>query len=460
MTADHCGINAGNAASAGDLLELLQLDLPAPGQPRERPARGRPAEPVQHGIVLPRRQYRGASDFTLVELDDPLLPAFNLFLAGWDRTPNPGAVQLPRWRSTIRAPTRCGSRSRPGTTRERRLAADGPRRRQPHPRLLGHEPRRDGAGLVGIAALHAAGRYIGQLHGGPSACGAADLSDYYGRFSGSWTGGGTNDTSVSNWLDPVEHRPDHPRRPQRLHVPRRAHRHHRDGHRTQHHPGHVDAPSPAPPATTSCAPWAPARRPATSQIATNVAGTTYDDTTVSGGTTYSYVVPVRRGRLPVAQQQLRRRHWPPAPARWPRRSRARPSTRPAPGARRLRDQPGLERGDDRLRGHDGEVQRLPLDRPGLRPRAGEPASELRDHAHLLGHHGDQREHATTTSCARRTARPPAPAPATAAIQDANLVERSAGTRTGSSTTVTDDVETGARAVDGGRSGTGQPVGPS
>ena len=47
-------------------------------------------------------------------------------------------------------------------------------------------------------------RVIGQLHGGPSACGATgdNLSDCYGRVSVSWTGGGTSATRLSDWLDP------------------------------------------------------------------------------------------------------------------------------------------------------------------------------------------------------------------------------------------------------------------
>ncbi|MDP1811442.1 MAG: T9SS type A sorting domain-containing protein [Sediminibacterium sp.] len=45
-------------------------------------------------------------------------------------------------------------------------------------------------------------RIIGQLHGGPSACGSSQLWDFYGRFDLSWTGGGTNTTRLSNWLDP------------------------------------------------------------------------------------------------------------------------------------------------------------------------------------------------------------------------------------------------------------------
>jgi hypothetical protein len=45
-------------------------------------------------------------------------------------------------------------------------------------------------------------RIVGQLHGGPSYCFGPQLWDFYGRFDISWTGGGTNATRLSNWLDP------------------------------------------------------------------------------------------------------------------------------------------------------------------------------------------------------------------------------------------------------------------
>ena len=44
-------------------------------------------------------------------------------------------------------------------------------------------------------------RIVGQLHGGENGC--PPVYKYYGRFSVSWTGGGTNDTRLSNWLDPI-----------------------------------------------------------------------------------------------------------------------------------------------------------------------------------------------------------------------------------------------------------------
>jgi hypothetical protein len=44
-------------------------------------------------------------------------------------------------------------------------------------------------------------RIIGQLHGGAAAC-SNDLPDWYGRLSVSWTGGGSADSRLSDWLDP------------------------------------------------------------------------------------------------------------------------------------------------------------------------------------------------------------------------------------------------------------------
>lgn len=44
------------------------------------------------------------------------------------------------------------------------------------------------------------GRIIGQLHGGGSTC--AKEGAWYGRFFNSWTGGGTPQTRLKDWLDP------------------------------------------------------------------------------------------------------------------------------------------------------------------------------------------------------------------------------------------------------------------
>jgi hypothetical protein len=45
-------------------------------------------------------------------------------------------------------------------------------------------------------------RVVGQLHGGPASC-TNISSDFYGKFSASWTGGGTPATRLKDWLDPL-----------------------------------------------------------------------------------------------------------------------------------------------------------------------------------------------------------------------------------------------------------------
>lgn len=55
-------------------------------------------------------------------------------------------------------------------------------------------------GSSGSVILNQNRRIVGQLHGGMNGC--APVTKYYGRFDVSWIGGGTNDTRLSNWLDP------------------------------------------------------------------------------------------------------------------------------------------------------------------------------------------------------------------------------------------------------------------
>lgn len=45
-------------------------------------------------------------------------------------------------------------------------------------------------------------RITGQLHGGVASC-SNNIDDYYGKFSLSWPGNGSNSTRLSNWLDPT-----------------------------------------------------------------------------------------------------------------------------------------------------------------------------------------------------------------------------------------------------------------
>jgi lysyl endopeptidase len=59
------------------------------------------------------------------------------------------------------------------------------------------------SGSSGSPLLDQKNRIVGQLKGGYSYCGSGDLRVWYGCFYRSWTGGGTNTTRLSNWLDPT-----------------------------------------------------------------------------------------------------------------------------------------------------------------------------------------------------------------------------------------------------------------
>ncbi|RYY48907.1 MAG: T9SS type A sorting domain-containing protein [Chitinophagaceae bacterium] len=57
-------------------------------------------------------------------------------------------------------------------------------------------------GSSGSPLYNQSHQIIGQLFDGSSFCSTPNSPDYYGSFDASWTGGGTNATRLSNWLDP------------------------------------------------------------------------------------------------------------------------------------------------------------------------------------------------------------------------------------------------------------------
>jgi hypothetical protein len=282
MTANHCGIHAGNAASLVAFWNYFNSTCRSQGSGQSPPGDGSLAQ-FNTGSFF--RAANTASDFLLLELDDAPLPAFNVFFAGWDRTlgqfQSPVAIHHPN--TEEKRITFSTSMTESGGWPES-VPGDGSHIHAIWGTNLGVTE----TGSSGSPLYTAQGRFIGQLHGGSSICGGADLSDFYGRFSVSWTGGGTNATRVSNWLDPGN-----------------------TGQLTLDGRNGCVAPA-APTGLTAIATapnaiqvtWSPSGAsgynvyravgacPQASYqlVASNVAGTTLNDTTVSGGTTYSYVV--------------------------------------------------------------------------------------------------------------------------------------------------------------------------
>jgi hypothetical protein len=203
LTAYHCDITADIAPS---VVAYWNYEQPA-------------CRPVTGGWVAPgsgpKDQYQiGAiwradyppSDMTLLELDDPVPEASDLFFAGWDRrdTATAPSAGLPA-AIAIHHPN----------VEEKRIsfeydatsitswgeAAANPANDRSHIRVTDWDVGTTEPGSSGSPLFNNAGRIVGQLHGGSAACGN-NFSDWYGRLFTSWAGGGADGTRLSNWLDP------------------------------------------------------------------------------------------------------------------------------------------------------------------------------------------------------------------------------------------------------------------
>jgi len=194
LSANHCGVNNANAAT---IVIYWHFEATVCGSHLDTDPN--PLGQNQSGATF--RASFAPSDFVLFELSDkPGDLQYNVFHAGWDRTGNiPAAtVGIHQPEGDVKAIS--FSNTPPDTTAwgsSVHVAAGN------HWYVLWNsgvtEPGSSGSCLFETTNQ----RCIGQLHGGPSACGGADLHDYYGRFFVSWTGGGTPNTRLSDWLDPT-----------------------------------------------------------------------------------------------------------------------------------------------------------------------------------------------------------------------------------------------------------------
>lgn len=187
LTANHCDVN--DDAAAATVVVYWNFQAPVCGTHT-----GGSLNDNQSGAD--HRANNSATDFALIELDQkPNDLGYNVYYAGWDRSGTTPAATV-----GIHHP-QCGvksiSFSTPSSSSANFWRSDW---NTPAVNPAVTEPGSSGSCLFDAANQ----RCIGQLQGGPSFCGAsaANLHDFYGKFSVSWTGGGTNATRLSNWLDP------------------------------------------------------------------------------------------------------------------------------------------------------------------------------------------------------------------------------------------------------------------
>lgn len=198
VTAAHCGLNT-SAKAASAIVYWNYQNSVCRGEPGGSGPGDGTLDDFQSGAF-----YRagwggtGTSDFTLIELDDPVPAAANAFFAGWDRSTanysSATAVHHPS--SEEKRITFSTTATTTSSYFDQPAASDGT-----HLHVwwsLGVTEH----GSSGSPLYNPQGRFVGQLHGGNSACGSSDESDYYGRLSASWEGGGTPATRLRDWLDP------------------------------------------------------------------------------------------------------------------------------------------------------------------------------------------------------------------------------------------------------------------
>lgn len=196
MTADHCGMDENTAPS---MVAYWNFESPECRQPNTVASSGTGVGSLDifnTGAIL--RATAGATDFTLLELDDPVAEEANAFFAGWDTKES--------------APANAVCIHHPNTDEKRisfendplNLADQGGNASTTGNYLAINdwdigttEPGSSGAPLFDQTTK----RVIGQLFGGQAACGNDDY-DVYGRFAISYVGNGTPEASLQTWLDP------------------------------------------------------------------------------------------------------------------------------------------------------------------------------------------------------------------------------------------------------------------
>ena len=140
------------------------------------------------------------SDFLLLRVTGIINPEYNVYFNGWDRT-----------NSTNNIVGACIHH--PG----------GDMKKISIPSAVGHYNNRSSMpvwqvtwitnaannkgvteeGSSGSPLFNANKRIIGQLWAGQSYCDVLNGKDYYGKLYSSWSGGGTSETRLSDWLDPT-----------------------------------------------------------------------------------------------------------------------------------------------------------------------------------------------------------------------------------------------------------------
>ena len=190
LTANHCLIDSVNDAS---VVVYWNFESPVCGAL----SRGSLA---QHQTGAELKAKYSVSDFCLVRLAFVPDPAFNVYYAGWDAR----EAAMPAAAVCIHHPTTdekaisfCNTPITPATYLFEPTPGDGT-----HWCVHKWDDGTTEPGSSGSGLWNPDHRLVGQLHGGYASC-TSITSDYFGRLSRSWGGGGAAASQLKAWFDPA-----------------------------------------------------------------------------------------------------------------------------------------------------------------------------------------------------------------------------------------------------------------
>jgi hypothetical protein len=189
LTANHCGVSAANDQT---LVIYWNFESPVCGLQS-----GGSLSEFNSGTIF--RATYAASDFCLVELEELPDPAFGVTYAGWSRAADDAEEATAIHHPNTDEKSISFEFDPTTTTSYLGTAVPG---NGTHIRVTDWDVGTTEPGSSGSPLFDQNHRIIGQLHGGYAACGN-DESDWYGRVSVSWEGGGTSASRLRNWLDPL-----------------------------------------------------------------------------------------------------------------------------------------------------------------------------------------------------------------------------------------------------------------
>lgn len=191
LTASHCGVVNANAQS---MVVYWNFDSPVCDSLGG-------GSLTQHQSGGEFKASHPASDFCLVRLVQTPSPAFNVYYAGWDAreaTRPASAVCIHHPNCDEKAISFCTTPLTITGYLQNTVPGDGT-----HWRITKWNDGTTEQGSSGSGLWSPDHRIVGQLHGGYASCQAIAESDWFGRLSRSWEGGGVAGSRLRTWLDPT-----------------------------------------------------------------------------------------------------------------------------------------------------------------------------------------------------------------------------------------------------------------